>query len=367
VRKSGGSGGRGAGEGGAEDLHARMRAVSDQLERYEERHREATVAAGTLTDELDDVRLLLDIRRRKIVALELAVRGARHEPPEVAIGAAAGNAVKREDGLENGRATGPGRGGEAVEAAKVETGPEGAEAMDVVRGDAAARGVEAPGARGAAQVAAAEKLAAARLEELSAMLEEKRALAVEVHRLRAEVARRQAGVLCEKEITGSALYQTMEIALQHAKDRRRDVEAEAAAAAEERSAELREAAANLDRVKDDAERELEDARKLVDDLRRVADSAKVEKDKWVMTYEGRKMEANAAAELVEASERRAAVSECMREKLRATNEGLSKEVAALQARVTEAELRAAAGADAVDLVRARLALRPCSPWKGGRE
>jgi hypothetical protein len=143
------------------------------------------------------------------------------------------------------------------------------------------------------------------------------------------------------------LYQTMEASLQQLHVKERSWEEERETVAEERAEEKRDAEERIEEMSAAALKELEELRKQVDDLRRVAESAKAEKDKWVMTYEARKMESNGAETLVEATERRAARSEGMRDKLKASNATLVEENEDLRKRVTESELRTISDADLV--------------------
>lgn len=200
------------------------------------------------------------------------------------------------------------------------------------------------------RVSVAEGLAERRLEELQTIQEEKTALVKEVHCLTADLERRRMGLLPDKDVAASALYRALAAGLEQVVLRKVRLEEDAEREAEERAAAEKDATDALAAARAAGDREADEARRLVEDLRRVAESAKAEKDKWIMTYEARKMEANAAAGLVEACERRAAVCEGMRDKLKTANEALTKEVAALRARVVEGELRAVGGADASDLV-----------------
>lgn len=336
-----------------QELHARLRAVSDQLERYAAREKEQAIATGTLKDELDDLRSLLDIRRRKVVSLEIEIRGLRNEPLETGVAAVAASAADRGDGaLVNG--TGPGRGERSDDVpvgADVHgdaDGWNGSVAPNAEQMGGAARPVEASGVAGPipsdveAKFVGASKLAAERLEELQAMLEEKKVLAAEVHRLSLDLAQREKGTIPPKDVQASVVYQTMEANLQQLVVSVESLEGERDVAVEERLQERKDAEDRLAAARAESEKEAEEIGKLVDDLRRVAESAKAEKDKWVMTYEARKMEANAAAALVEASDRRANVSESIRDKLKAANESLRREVEDARKRITESELRVVA-------------------------
>lgn len=341
------SGGGDASES-VKDLHDRLRVAGDQLEMYEARGREATLATDNLRDEMDDIRMLVDIRRRKIVRLELALREGR-ESPEESIRGAVANAVGREVGRENGGATGPGQGADNV---VDQGGGDGRRRSSAGRCDGksgeADVGVCRSNSSGedlAGRIPSLEKLAAQRLEELEAMQKEKIEVHLELNILQRELESRKAGILSEADVASCAIFKALEVELLQVSKMKVALEEEEKVMAEERAKERADAHSKLESVKLEAEMSADESRKLVDDLRRVAESAKAEKDKWVMTYEARKMEANAAAGLVDACEKRAFVCEGMREKLKKTNVEMTEEVKDLRRRVREAELRAIGGVE----------------------
>lgn len=335
------------------DLHDRLRVAGDQLERYEARGREATLATDNLRDEMDDIRMLVDIRRRKIVRLELALREGR-ESLEESIRGAVANAVGREVGRENGGATGPGQGADNV---VDQGGEDGRRRSSAVMCDKKSGEVDvgvgrsnSSGEDPAGQIPQLEKLAAQRLEELEAMQKEKIEVHLELSILQREVESRKAGILSEADVASCPIFKALEVELLQVSKMKITLEEDEKVMAEERAKERADAYSKHESVKVEAERSADESRKLVDDLRRVAESAKAEKDRWVMTYEARKMEANAAAGLVDACEKRAFVCEGMREKLKKTNVEMSEEVEDLRRRVREAELRAIGGAGSDELV-----------------
>lgn len=359
----GGGGGGGGGEGGDtdlpvskeanEDLRARLRVVSDQLERYADRDKQNMVAATTLRDELDDCKALLDGRRRRIVALEVLLRQLRSQPlgdgiADMALSAATGIDPSGDAPLANGNAgTGQSARGVPLENGGDEHRPAGdgsglSAGGIVLTGPGADAATVAAGGKHGNEVATLHRLAQDRLVELNKMVEEKKEIISQLHAMSTELAQRQNGVIPIKDILNSALYQTMEATLQQLYLKERSWETERATEAEERLEERKDAEARLQQASTEAEKEAEELRKQVEDLRRVAESAKAEKDKWIMTYEARRTEANGAASQIEAADSRAAISEKLREKLRASNKSLIEENNKMRERLQQAE-RSASG------------------------
>lgn len=297
------------------DLHRRVREVSDQLERYAERDKQSLVSSTTFRDEYDDLRLEASGQRRRIVALELQLR-------EKSENLSAARFVKQED---------PKPGDDSKLAVKTENvGKDAAES---------ASNQTSTIANGDLQLAeaAARELSEKRLEELAEAHDQNKRLISEVERLKADIARRENNVVPVKTILDSALYQTMEATLQQLYLKERTWQMERDAQNEEREAERKDAEERMEEAKTTSDKGMEDLRRQMEELRRIADAAKIEKDKVVMTYEARKMEAGNAAAVITAAERRAKVSEEMRKKLTKSNSELTKEVEKLRARVHETE------------------------------
>lgn len=339
------------------ELRRRLRVVSDQLERYADREQQNTVAIATLRDELDDLRALLDIRRRKIVALELLVRQLQGQGPDIAITSAAAAAAGADDdsawqnhaSLANGIAPGdePTSSLQHDEsgAVKIATTP-GASSEHGLQpefSDRADLSSSVPMKGSPEELQAAlirtRRLADQRLEELTAMHEMKKDLSSQVNSLITEATRRNEGIIPTKNVIASSAYQAMEANLQQLYLKERTWESERSAASQEREEEKRDLTEQLEHIKSKSHEEIEELKRQIEELRRTAESAKAEKDKWAMTYEARKIEANGAASLVEAAERRANGSEQMRNTLKASYQSLQKEADDLRKRVTESELR----------------------------
>lgn len=301
-----------------DDLHRKIRQVSDQCERYAERDKKNLVESTTFRDEYDDLRHESSAQRTKIVKLELQLQ-EKHEQ------LATLRAAKQDDI----------KGEESHDAVKTENS-----IRDGVRSTTTQGGSAPNGDLGVAEAAAAAKeLGDKRLEELKELYEDKKRSISEVEALRAEISRRDSAVVPIKTILDSALYQTMESTLQQLFVKEKNWEAEREKLMEDREAERKDAEERLEVVKTSAEKSIEDLKRQVDELRRIADAAKVEKDKVVMTYEARKMEAGNAHAVSIAAEQRAKVSEEMRRKLTKSNADLSKEVEKLRSHVTGLESR----------------------------
>jgi hypothetical protein len=358
-----------------QDLRARLRRISDQLERYADRDKANIVASTTLRDELDDLRSLLDIRRRKIVSLELALRTIHDHPDDDAVAAAAASAAattsdvqllvpaidsairqsarqeEHHPPVQSGSGDRPSINGN-TEHPNASSANDSGGATYCTTGELHAVGPSDPrvagdSVRGSAHMAPSSgdmdtlrELADKRLAELGAMLEEKNTLSQQIQNLTIAAAQRAKGIIPLDDVAATAQYQTMEAALQQLLIREKEWESEREAALEELDSNRAETEANMAEFKASSLKENEELRRHVEDLRRVAESAKAEKDKWVMTYEARKLEANGAISLVEATEKRVSFSEEVRAKLKASNDALQAENADFRARVTESELRA---------------------------
>lgn len=298
-----------------DELHRRIREVSDQCERYAERDKRNLVESTTFRDEYDDLRHESSSQRTKIVKLELQLR-EEHEQLTTLI------AAKHDEA----------KGEASHDAVKTENSTRDAAASMSAQQSSAPNGDLS-----AAEAAAAKELGNKRLEELKELHEDNKRLISEVEALRADISRRDSAVVPIKTILGSALYQTMESTLQQLFVKEKSWEAERETLMEDRETERKDAEERLEDVKTNAEKSIEDLKRQVDELRRIADAAKVEKDKVVMTYEARKMEAGNANAVSVAAEQRAKVSEEMRKKLANSNTDLSVEVDRLRSHVTELE------------------------------
>lgn len=296
-----------------DDLHRRVREVSDQLERYAERDKKNLVESTTFRDEYDDLRMESSMQRRKVVALELHLR-EKQESLSAALSA------KQEDAKS---------GDESHAATKTENSMKDAP-------DPAINQTLKP-ANGELQEAeaAARELSEKRLEELKELHQEVKRLAVDNETLRADVARRDSNVLPFKTILATALYQSMEATLQELYLKEKTWQIERDQQNEDRDTERGDWEERLEEAKTTHDKSMEDMRRQMEELRRIADASKIEKDKVVMTYEARKMEAGNAASVISAAERRASVSDEMRKKVAQTNADLSKEVEKLRAQATE--------------------------------
>lgn len=323
-----------------EDLHRRLRQVSDQLERYAEREKQSLVSSTTFRDEYDDLREEASIQRRKIVALDLRFRELNENRT--------GISAKQEAIL-------------TPDASNVAVKTEGT--IKAVSDPSSNHASSQNGELQAAE-AQARELSQKRLEELKELHEENKSLISELEGLRAEVARRDANVVPIKAILSTALYQTMEATLQQLYLKERTWQLERDGQNEEREAERKDAEEHLEAVKTASEKTIDHLRRQMEDLRRIAEAAKVEKDKVVLTYEARKMEAGNAAPVIAAAERRAKVSEDMRDKLSKSNAGLTKEVEALRKQVTkyESEVAKNSSVSAVLSPRSRAPLLVIMCW-----
>lgn len=299
-----------------DELHRRVRDVSDQCERYAERDKKNLVESTTLKDEYDDLRHEVAQQRTKMVKLELQLR--QKQDDLAALANASQDGVKVE---------------ESQAAAKTENSTREADPASSQAGGGALNGEM----KEADELEAVRELGNKRLEELKGMHNENKRLISEVEAFRAEISRRDANVIPIKTILGTALYQTMEATLQQLYLKEKNWQAEMEKQNEDREAERKEAEEKLEEVKTTADKNIEDLRRQVDELRRIADAAKVEKDKVVMTYEARKMEAGNAHAVTVAAEQRAKVSEDMRKRLTKSNSDLTKEVEKLRTQMSELE------------------------------
>lgn len=296
-----------------EDLHRRLREVSDQLERYAERDKTHLVESTTFRDESDDLRSTLSMQRRKIVALELHIR----EKQEILT--AALSAKKEESRV----AEGPYGAVKTENIIKDATDPAGNHATQSANGELK----EAE--------AAARKLSEDRLEELKELNERVKRLAVDNETLKADIAGRENNVLPFKAILGTAMYQIMEATLQELYLKEQTSQAERDQQNEDREAERKAWEEHLEETKTNHEKSMADMRRQMEDLRRIADAAKIDKDKVVMTYEARKMEAGNAASVISAAERRANVSEEMRKKATQTITDMKVDAEKLRTQITD--------------------------------
>ena len=286
-----------------DELHGRLRIVSDQLERYAEREKQSLVSFETFRDEHEDLREESSMQRRRIVALELKLKEKDEEL--AAKNAKIEGQSERQDSTM--RESQDGGGGHSQSNGNLE-----AEAL-------------------------AKEIHGKRLQELKEAHEENKRITAEVETLRAEIARRDNNVVPVKAILGTALYQTMEATLQQLYLKERSWQTEKETLAEERDAERKDADERLEEARAAADEVIGDLKKQVEDLRKIGDAAKIEKDKVVMTYEARKMEAGNAAVVIAAAEKRANVSEEMRDKLSKANTDLKNEVENLRYRLKSRE------------------------------
>ncbi|KAI0562770.1 Histone ubiquitination protein [Gracilaria domingensis] len=303
------------------ELHRRLREVSDQLERYAERDKQSLVSSTTFRDEYDDLRAESSLQRRRIVALELKLKEKQ----------AALSSTKVDDS-KSGDDTNAYSRSDANNA----DDPNTSSSAPVVASDSKA-------------LEAANALSDKRLEELIQLQQENKRLISENEALRADVSKRDAGIVPIKTILNTGLYQTMEANLQQLYLKERSWQMEKEAQNEQQEEERKHAQEQLAEAKASAEKTIEDLRRQMDELRRIADAAKVEKDKVVMTYEARKMEAGAAAAVIKAAEKRTKVCEEMRDKLEKANKGLLNDVNSLRARVAEYEAKATENASGANL------------------
>lgn len=301
-----------------DELHRRIRDVSDQLERYAERDKQSLVSSTTFRDEYDDLRLEAAAQRTKIVALQISLREKTEE-----INEARARGLKQEgvSGGEEPRAGGSLKPENVVADTgepSTQVGAPNGEVQSLVQAEAAAR-----------------ELADNRLVELQTAHFEEKKMISEVETLKAAICRWENNVVPLKTVINSALYQTMEATLQQLYLKEKTWESEREAEEEEREAERKDAQERLEEANTTAEKGSDDLRRQMEDLRRIADAAKIEKDKVVMTYEARKMEAGNAAAVISAAERRARVSEEMRKKLASSNGDLKKENEKFQVRLQQ--------------------------------
>lgn len=293
------------------ELHRRLREVSDQLDRYAEREKQSLVSSTTFRDDYDDLRAESSQQRRRIVALELQLKEKQ----------AALSSQKHDDSKNGDDTNAHSRTDNSTkDATNSSTSP--------VMSTSDTKAFEA-----------AKELGEKRLAELEQLHQDNKRLILENEALRADVAKRDATIVPIKTILNTGLYQTMEANLHQVYLKERTWQLEKEAQNEQREAERKQAQDQLAEAKSSADKTIEALRRQMDELRRVADAAKVEKDKVVMTYEARKMEAGAAAAVIKAAEKRTKVSEEMRTKLEKSNQELLREVEALRSRVTGYENR----------------------------
>lgn len=292
-----------------DELHRRLRDVSDQLERYAERDKQSLVSSTTFRDEYDDLREEASLQRRKIVSLKRNLKKVSETLVKSEDERARDDgkvSIKTENGLSKPFSESPNHTGATENGASVAS-----ESL--------------------------KELAENRLQELHELHAENKKLISESESLHAEIARRESNVVPIKTILNTALYQTMEATLQQLYLKEKTWQAERDAQKDEFEAERKDAAEKLEQANAAAEKTCEDLRRQLDEMRRIADAAKVEKDKVVMTYEARKMEAGNAAAVIAAAEKRANVSDDMREKLHKSNQALTKEVDSLRTHGREME------------------------------
>lgn len=302
------------------ELHRRFREVSDQCERYSERDKKNLVESSTLRDEYDDLKHEFAQQRTKIAKLDLALR-EKHEQMTTLI------AKHNEERAEEERA-----------AKKLDNGSRDATDPNGNKKDPSANGDVSM-----AEVLLAKEIDEKRLEELNAAHEDRKRLIAENESLRSEIAKRDAGVIPIKTILNSALYQTMEANLQQLYLKERTWQVEKEKLAEDREAERNDAEERLSAAQAANQKIIEDLKKNVDEYRRTADAAKIEKDKVVMTYEARKMEAGNAHAVTTALQNRMKISEEMRKKLSTSNENLQREVDKFRERVNALESQLKSG------------------------
>ncbi|KAI0561780.1 Histone ubiquitination protein [Gracilaria domingensis] len=274
------------------ELYRRLREVYDQLERYAERDKQNLVFSTTFRNEYDDLRAESSLQRRRIVALDLKFKAKQ----------AALSSTEVHDSKS----------------------PNTSSSAPVVASDSKA-------------LEAATAVSDKRLEELIQLQQEKKRLISENEALRADVSKRDASIVPIKTILNTGLYQTMEANLRQLYLNGRSWKMEKEAQNEQQEKERKHAQEQLAEAKASAEKTIEDLRRQMDELRRIANAAKVEKDKVVMKYEARKMEAGAAAAVMKTAEKQTNVCQEMRDKLEKANKGLLGDVNSLRARVEEYE------------------------------
>lgn len=296
-----------------DELQCRNRKVSDQLDRYSERDKQSLVSSTTLRDEYDDLRAVCSLQRRKIVALEHQMQEKQESL-----------ALQRQEDTRSGDESNAGIRSESN--TKDSREPAGSSTADP-NGDLVA-------------IEEARVLAQKRLEELKQIQAQNKQHISEIETLRTDIARRDAHVVPIRTVLSTGLYQTMEATLQQLYLKERTWQMERDAQNEEREAERKDAQEQINELKAVAEKTSDDFKRQLEEMRRIADAAKVEKDKVVMTYEARKMEAGAAQAVTNAWEKRTSVSEAMRDKMEKANQSLSKEVESLRASLKEYENQA---------------------------
>lgn len=316
-----------------DELHRRLREVSDQLERYAEREKQSLVSSTTFRDEYDDLRAELSMQRRRIVALELQIK-------------------EKEQALTSYKESATRTGEDTTKVTKTENNKEHGDpstnSVSVQNGDIQA-------------IEAAKELSQRRLEELNKLHESYKHTLGELERARAELQKRDNNIVPMSAILASGLYQTMEANLQHLCLQERNWQLEKDSLNKELEAQQKEARDQLAAERVASEKKAEDLQKHMDELRRVADAAKVEKDKVVMTYEVRKMEASNAASVIDAATKRAEKCDRMRETLSKANNSLTADVEKLRERVKEMENQLKEGAS-VSYCYSFLFRFGCSCW-----
>ena len=289
-----------------DDLHLRVRQVSDQLERYAEREKESLVSSTTAKDEYDDLKQESSLQRRRIVSLEQQL-------------------LEKQRIIDAQKMSVDGRDDDSAQVSKAENGkrPKESTAHSSTHTDEA--------------YAALKNLSERRLEELQQAHEEHKKLATEAETLRTELAKRDATVVPLTSILSSALYQTMEANLQQLYVKENSWKQEQERLTLELEEQRKDSQEQLESANTALEKVTEDFKKQLDELRRVADVAKTEKDKVDMKSDARHTEHATAASVIEAANKRAEVSNTMRGKLSNENEQLNKEVKTLREQLSDIE------------------------------
>lgn len=291
-----------------DELHKRLRQVSDQLERFAEREKQTLVSSTTAKDEYDDLRAESSMQRRRIVSLEQKV-----QEKQQSIDAQKMEEVRREE--------------ESMPTTKTENGKEPNESTvhSSTHNDEA--------------YAALKELAERRLQELREAHEEFKKTAAETETLRADIARRDASVVPINSILNSALYQTMEANLQQLYLKQNTWTKERDNLNKELEAQRKDSQEQIEAANSALEKITDEFKKQLEDLRRVADAAKMEKDKVDMKYDARHTEHATAASVIEAANKRASVSNTIREKLEKENQNFLKELQTLREQMRELEVQ----------------------------
>lgn len=292
-----------------EELHRRLREVSDQLERYAERDKQSLVSSTTFRDEYDDLREESSLQRRKIVALELKLKEKQK------------NAIAKQEELRNG--DGLTASADLESSVKEPANPAGHSVS--------------PQNEDKVAVDIAKALAEKRLEELKESHEENVRLTTELETMRVEIAKRDSNIVPIKTILDTGMYRTMEANLQQLYLKEKNWQMERDSLNEDRETERKDAQEQLVEANAAFEKSTGDLRRQMEELRRIADCAKVEKDKVGMKSEAKKIDAGDAASIIAAADIRAKVSEEMRDKLSRANVVLSKEIKTLQSQLKDAE------------------------------